>query len=123
MIVDALGNPLTFTLTAANVADINAAKPLIEQAPHLHTLIADKGYDSDNLIAWLKQRSILAIIPPRKNRLRPRSIDRRRYKARNLVERTFNWIKHFRRVATRFEKLDRHYMAFVNLACFCKWLA
>lgn len=123
MIVDALGNPLTFTLTAANVADVSAAKPLIEQTPPMQTLIADKGYDSDELIAWLKQRGIHAVIPPRKNRLRPRPIDQHRYKARNLVERTFHWIKHFRRVATRFEKLDIHYAAMVSISCICKCLA
>lgn len=123
MIVDALGNPLTFTITAANIADISAAKPIVEQAPNMHTLIGDKGYDSDELIAWLNQRGIQALIPSRKNRLQPRPLDRHRYKARNLVERTFNWIKHFRRVATRFEKLDLHYAAMINLAGICKWLA
>ena len=122
MIVDALGNPLTFTLTAANVADVSAAKSLIEKAPQMRTLIGDKGYDSDELIAWLKERGTQALIPSRKNRLRQRPIDTHLYKARNLVERAFNWLKHFRRIATRFEKLDLHYASMINVACLCKWL-
>lgn len=123
MIVDALGNPLTFTLTAANIADVSAAQAVVEQAPKMHTLSGDKGYDSNSFIAWLNQRGIQALIPSRKNNIQPRPLDRHRYNARNLVERTFNWIKHFRRVATRFEKLDLHYKAMISISCICKWLA
>jgi transposase len=94
---------------------------LSDQAVHTNPTI--QGYDSDELIAWLKPRGIHAVIPPRKNRLRPQPIDPHRYKARNLVERTFHWIKHFRRVATRFEKLDIHYAAMVSISCICKCLA
>ncbi|WP_158641849.1 transposase [Candidatus Glomeribacter gigasporarum] len=57
-----------------------------------------------------------------RNRLRPRTIDRHLYKARNLLERTFNWIK-LRRVATRFETLDLYYAAIVSISCMCKRLA
>jgi IS5 family transposase len=85
MIVDALGNPLTFTLTAANVADVSAAKSLIEKAPQMRTLIGDKGYDSDELIAWLKERGTQALIPSRKNRLRQRPIDTHLYKLEILL--------------------------------------
>lgn len=85
-------------------------------------MIADKGYDADALVAQIEQQCALAIIPPRSNRKTLRDYDRHRYKARNLVERFFNRLKQFRRVATRYEKLASHFAAMVFCACIMVWL-
>lgn len=63
-----------------------------------------------------------AAIPPRGNRLRPREFHRERYKARNLVERFFDRLKQFRRLATRYDKLANRFNAFLHLACAYIWL-
>ncbi|WP_407830929.1 transposase [Verminephrobacter eiseniae] len=64
-----------------------------------------------------------AVIPPRRNRVVQRSHDRHLYKERNVVERFFNRIKQFRRIATRYEKLARNYLSFLNLVCTYFWQA
>lgn len=85
-------------------------------------MIADKGYDADALVERIKAQQAEAIIPPRSNRKTPRDYDRHRYKARNLVERFFNQLKQFRRVATRYEKLASHFAAMVTCRCIILWL-
>ena len=79
-------------------------------------LLADKGYDSDAVRETLLLHNILPVIPPKANRRDPAPCDYRRYRARNHVERLFNRIKQFRRIATRYDKLARNYMAGVLLA-------
>lgn len=86
-------------------------------------MIADKGYDADALVERIESQQAEAIIPPRSNRKRPRADDRHRYQARNLIERCFNRLKQFRRVATRYEKLAAHFAATVTCACIVLWLA
>ena len=80
-------------------------------------VLADTGYDADHLLLYLQARGIEAVIPPRANRLEQRDYDRELYKNRNLVERFFNRIKHFRRVATRYEKLARNFLSMITLVC------
>jgi transposase len=114
--IDALGNPLRVILTAGQVADIECAPELIAHLP-ANAVVADKGYDSDALVNLIEQAAASAVIPPRSNRRHPRSYDRNQYKSRNLIERFFNRLKNFRRVATRYDKLACNFMAFVQLAC------
>ena len=76
-------------------------------------LLADKGYDSDGFIEHLEVRRIKPVIPPRTNRKRPRECDFALYCGRNLVERLFNIIKHFRAIATRYEKTARQLLTLV----------
>ena len=92
-LIDALGNPIAFTLTGAEQADITQALDLLDQAPGASAVIADKGYDSDALVEHIESQHAEAIIPPRSNRKELRDYDRHRYKARNLVERFFNRLK------------------------------
>ncbi len=80
-------------------------------------MIADKGYDSDDLVKAIEGRGAVAVIPPRKNRKEPRAYDAFLYKLRNLVERFINRVKHCRRIATRYEKTDRNHLAFWHFAC------
>lgn len=111
-----------FTLTGAEQADIGQATALLNMATDAQAVIADKGYDSDALVQQIEASNAETIIPPRSNRKSPCTYDRHRYKARNLVERFFNRLKQFRRIATRYEKLSVHFAAMVTCACIILWL-
>jgi putative transposase len=79
-------------------------------------VIADKGYDADHLHDAIFERGAEPVIPPKANRRAPHHYDKALYKERNLVERFFNKLKQFRRVATRYDKLLVNYRGFVLLA-------
>ena len=119
--VDALGNPLRLILSAGQIADIEHAPELIAGIP-AKAVIADKGYDADALIQLIRASAAQAVIPPRSNRRELRPYDAHLYKDRNLIERFFARIKHFRRIATRYEKLDPRYLAFLHLVCAFVWM-
>ena len=120
-IVDALGNPLAVSLTGGQVHDITQAETLAAQvAPE--TMLADKGYDADSFIESLTLRAIKPVIPPKSNRKIKRDCDFALYAERNLVERFFNTIKHFRGIATRYEKTARNFLAGIHLVCALAWL-
>ncbi|HGO6126468.1 TPA: IS5 family transposase [Burkholderia cepacia] len=114
--VDEAGRPLRMIVTEGQAADISCAHELVE---HLRTgaVIADKGYDSDAFVNTIRAARAKAVIPPRSNRKTKRRYSRVLYRTRNIVERFFNRIKHFRRVSTRYDKLVGNYLAFTVLAC------
>ena len=116
VLVDALGNPVDAMLTPGQAHDLTCAKPLLDEADP-EALIGDKAYDADLLIESLNRRQITAVIPPKANRKAPRDCDFALYCERNLVERFFNKLKHFRAIATRYDKLARNFLAGVQLAC------
>lgn len=120
--VDALGNPLRVILSAGQIADIDRASALIENLPG-QAVVADKGYDADHFVTKIEAAGAEAVIPPRSNRLAPREFDRHIYKNRNLIERFFARLKHFRRIATRYDKLAKSFLSFIHLACAFVWLA
>lgn len=120
--VDALGNPLRWILTGGEVADITQAPTLIE-GMHAQTVVGDKGYDADALVAQINAAGAAAVIPPRSTRREQRAYDRHVYKDRNLVERFFNRLKQFRRIATRYEKLASTFTSLLNMVCAYIWLA
>ena len=91
------------------------AKALIEGLP-IEVVVADKGYDSKAAAEAIESRGAEAVIPSLKNRKGPREYDRERYKDRNLVERFWSKPKQYRRVATRYEKTARNFLAFVHVA-------
>jgi len=117
-----LGNPLRWILTGGEVSDITQAVRLIEGFS-MATVIGDKGYDADAFIACIHAAGAHAVIPPRSNRIAQRPYDRHLYKDRNLVERFFNRLKQFRRIATRYEKLALNFLSMLNLVCAYIWLA
>ena len=121
MIVDALGNPLALSLTAGQVHDITQAEGLAALVEP-QAMLGDKGYDADAFVASLEKRGIEVVIPPKSNRKTPRDCDFALYCERNLVERFFNIIKHFRAIATRYEKTARNFLAGVHLVCSLVWL-
>ena len=96
--------------------DITQAEALMAQVEPA-ALLGDKGYDVDHLIQSLTARQIRVVIPPKSNRKVRRDCDFALYCERNLVERFFNKLKHFRAIATRYDKLARNFLAGVQLAC------
>ena len=122
MAADAHGNPLYFEITGGEVHDSKAAKRVIEQIEG-EALIADKGYDSDKIREQARSKNMTPIIPRKANskKLNP-EFDRHLYKSRHLVENLFARLKHFRGIATRFEKLARNFKAMVLFACIFLWL-
>jgi transposase len=116
VLVDALGNPVDVMLTPGQAHDLTCAQPLLERADP-EALLGDKAYDADALLETLNRRGIIPVIPPKANRKVPRACDFALYCERNLVERFFNKLKHFRAIATRYDKLARNFLAGVQLAC------
>ncbi len=102
-------------LTPGQAHDLTCAEPLIDGADP-GALLADKAYDTDTLIETLTQHKITPVIPPKSNRKVQRACDYALYCERNLVERFFNKLKHFRAIATRYDKLARNFLAAVQLA-------
>ena len=119
-VVDALGLPIKFILTGGQEADITQAIPLMEVSAQ--ACLADKGYDSDAFPAWLHERHIQVVIPPKANRKEQRSCDWWRYKERHVVECLFGTLKYFRRIAMRYEKKAIHFMAMLTFAAVLLWL-
>ena len=115
-LVDALGNPVDVMLTPGQAHDLTCAEPLIANADP-KALLGDKAYDADALIEALGRRRITPVIPPKANRKTQRDCDYALYCERNLIERFFNKLKHFRAIATRYDKLARNFLAGIQLAC------
>jgi transposase len=118
MASDALGNPLNMTLTPGQTHDITQAEVLLsrqEEQPPTY-VIADKAYDADAFLQAARNIGAIPVIPPKKNRTHQRPYDGDIYKERNRPERLFNKLKHFRRIATRYDKYAATFLAFVKLA-------
>ena len=120
-LVEGVGQLNRFILTGGETHDVTQAQALLEGIEP-EVVIADKGFDSDELIAHIRARGAKAVIPPRSNRLRRRRLDRKCYRSRNLIERFFCRLKQFRRVATRYDKLALRYASFIALAAAVVWL-
>ena len=114
-------------MTPGQRHDITQAEPLLKtlsptQRLEVEAVLADKGYDSNAFIAAIAAFEAQAVIPSRKGRKAPRAHDVELYKERNQVERFFNRIKHYRRVATRYEKSVENYLSFLHVASIMAWL-
>jgi transposase len=120
---DALGYPLGFILTGANVSDFDQAKPLLRA--HLRPgaqVIMDKGYDSDALRAYVNQLGGVAVIAVNASRALKPPFDEHLYRERHRIENLFATLKSFRRLATRYEKLRHTFSSMLTLACILVWL-
>lgn len=115
VICDALGNPVRFVLTPGQASDVKQA-PMLLDGIESEAVIADKGYDADWLVDEIESGGAVVVIPPKRNRCKQRAYDANLYADRNKVERLFNRLKHYRRVATRYEKTARSYLAMVQVA-------
>lgn len=118
---EALGLPLRLIGSPGQRNDIAFAHDLIDGLA-AEVAIADKGYDADHLAERIAGAGTEVVIPPRRNRTYRRPYDTDLYKERNRIERFFNKLKQFRRVATRYDKLLANFMGFVKLAAIAIWL-
>jgi transposase len=130
---DGHGRPVTFHLTGGQRHDLIGVGPLFERGA-LRTgrrgrprwkpaaVIADKAYSAAWLLDAFRRKGIVPVIPNRADHPENPDFDRTAYQGRNLVERLVGKLKQFRRVATRYDKLDAHYLAFVQIASVVVWL-
>jgi transposase len=121
-VVDADGNPIAIKLSEGQAHDGRSAADMLDSVGPGQILLADRAYDSDALRQSLADRGAWANIKPISQRLKVPAFSPYLYRFRNLVERFFNKLKHFRAVATRFEKHDANYLALVKLAATRIWM-
>jgi transposase len=119
--VEALGNPLTFRLTPGQQHDITQASALLGDDA-CDYVIADMSYDAQEFRDLIEAKGATAVIPARKNRKQPFDLDAHLYKERHLVECCINKFKHYRRIFSRFDKLDSRYLGFLSFAAALIWL-
>lgn len=123
MAVDACGFPVCFKITGGEVHDSQIAPALIYDMPQAGYVVGDKGYDSEALREQIQQSGSLAVIPRKRNSKKGNGeMDWHLYKYRHLVENVFARLKHFRAIATRYDKLKQNYLSMVALACAFIWL-
>jgi transposase len=127
------GKPILFILTPGQRHETQVFEPLMEQGsvkrpqggrPRVRPgrVVGDKGYSSGKIRAYLRRRGIGGTIPRRKDEKHRGFFDRALYRLRNVVERLFNRLKQFRRVATRYEKRGENYLAVLMIAAIKLWL-
>ena len=121
MAVRGLGCPVRFHLTGGQRGDAPQADALIEDVP-AEVIMADAAYDSDPLRAAIAAKDAVAVIPNNPSRTRKHPFDKKLYAERHLIECCFSKLKQFRRVATRYEKTARNYLAIVTIAATVLWL-
>ncbi|WP_338608742.1 IS5 family transposase [Pelagibacterium nitratireducens] len=120
--VDANGLPVAITLAPGQASDKAAVPALLATQKVIGDVVADRGYDARAILELIAQRGGRGHIPTQKDRKAQRSIDPAIYRQRNLVERFFNKLKHFRKIATRYEKTEHNYLAAVLIACSRLWM-
>ena len=118
---DALGMPLKYILTGGQEAECKQAIPLLENVKAL-AVLADKAYDTNEFRAWLACQKIKAVIPPKSNRIEEIECDYWHYKERHVIECLFGKLKHYRRIATRYEKKSINYIGMLSFASVLLWL-
>ena len=118
----AQGLPIRLGLTTGQAHDGQIADTLLNQlGPHT-IVLADKAYDADRIRQLIQDHGATPNIPPKSNRRWKPCFSRRLYRERNLIERFFSKLKHFRRVATRYDKLAANFLAMVQLASMRLWM-
>ena len=120
-LADAKGRLIALLLTGGEAHDCPPAERLIRRVRAPEHLLGDKAYDSAELREELDERGTKSVIPNRSNRKQPFSFNRRLYKLRWRIENVFNRLKDFRRIATRYDKLARNYLASICLAATLVW--
>jgi len=116
-LVDGLGNPLAFLLSSGNDHDSIHAIPLLRQVEIAGSnVLGDKAYGAKAIREYIDSQEAAYTIPPKSDNSDPWSVDWHTYKERHLVECFFQKLKWFRRVFTRYDKLDASFLAFVHIA-------
>ncbi len=121
-LVDAMGLPIALKLSEGQAHDGRSAEGMLDTLGPGNILLADRAYDSNALRQWLTERGAWGNIRAMPGRLEPPAFSSWLYKQRNAVERFFNKLKHFRAVATRYDKRDDNYLASIKLASLRIWL-
>ena len=121
MACDSLGRPLRFLLAAGQSHDVLAAPALLEGFTP-RAVMADRAYDSSALRQLIAQAGAEAVIPSTRSRKTPIPHDPILYRLRNRIELCFNKLKHFRRFATRYDRLAGHFLGFIQLAAAMIWM-
>ena len=116
MLADEAGLPVDFRITPGQAAEYAQAIPLLE-GQQAEAVIADKGYDSAEIVAKVQSLGATPVIPSRRHWKQPRSYNRELYKQRNLIERCFNRLKQFRRFSTRYCRTSEAFRSCTALAC------
>lgn len=120
--VDALGNPVDFTLEPGQACDLEGSDVFLESIT-AGALLADKAFDADErVLKRLEERGIEAVIPPKSNRIVQRTYDKHLYKARHLIENFFLKLKQFRAIATRYDKTAKNFLGAIFLVGAYVWL-
>ena len=119
--VDTLGRPLRLILTPGQRGDAPLAPALLDGLSP-HRVLADKAYDSNALRKLIAAMGAEAVIPCNPTRKRQIPYDFEAYKVRNTVERCFNKLKHYRRIATRFDRRAIHFLSFLKIAAAMLWM-
>ena len=120
--VDSKGRPLSFTVTGGQVHDSQVVEDILNTPRSPLAITADKAYDSNAIRGTVKAAGMKAVIPSNRSRKRRIRHDKALYRERNRIERCFNKLKHFRRLATRYDRRARHFLAFLCLAAAMLWL-
>jgi transposase len=120
-LADAKGRIIAILLTGGEAHDCPVAERLIRRVKPSKRMLGDKAYDSAELREQLDERGTKPVIPNRSNRKQPFSFSKRLYKLRWRIENAFNRLKDFRRIATRYDRLARNYLASVCLAAALVW--
>lgn len=121
-VVDEAGRPVRIVLTAGQASDKAAVEAMLEGLPAADHLVADRGYDAQAILNLVRRHGAEPHIPTQRDRKVQRSVDRALYRQRNLVERFFNKLKQFRKIATRYEQTARNYLAAILIAASRIWL-
>jgi len=121
-LVDAMGLPIALKLTAGQAHDGRSTEDMFETLRAGNILLADRAYDSNALRERLAEVGAWGNIRAMPHRLDPPAFSGWLYRQCNAVERFFNKLKHFRAVATRYDKRDDNYLASVKLASLRIWL-
>jgi transposase len=123
VVVDGHGRAVRLAITQGQASDKATAPVLLDGLQAASVVIADRGYDWQHLIDLVRQRGGEAHIPTQRDRKQQRAVHLDIYRKRNIVERFFCKLKHFRRIATRYDKLAASFLSFIHLACAFVWLA
>jgi transposase len=121
-LVDANGLPILLKITPGQAHDGRSAVDMFDSLTTGDVLLADRAYDSDALRAEMAKRGVCANIRAMPQRLRMPAFSAHLYKLRNAVERFFSKIKHYRAIATRYEKHPENYLALIKLAAARIWM-
>jgi transposase len=108
-------------LTSGQSHDCPPAQRLIRRTKAAKKMLGDRAYDSAELRQWLSERGTKPLVPNKSNRKQPFSFDRQSYKQRHRIENAFCRLKDFRRIATRYDRLARNFLASVCLVAAIVW--